>query len=203
MQFGSHWTRPTCIFSCVSSSNSLSASASECSLSCRGTGEPGQAAFSSQPCWELPSSGFTEVGCSCWSTKTIQHGFNGTVTAPSQHLDVFTIFSVSWHKLESLPGTAAVEGMTPPLFIHSVGTITVCLYRIREHLQLRWVSVWISQVFLTLGVGIPLSASCSRTRWRSSRWGSVWGWIWQTEAWAKFLFLLERAKWHTLNYKRH
>lgn len=78
MWFGSHWTRPTCIFSCVSSSNSLSASASECSLSCRGTGEPGQASCSSQPCWELPSAGFTEVGCSCWTTKAIKHVLNGS-----------------------------------------------------------------------------------------------------------------------------
>lgn len=150
MWFGSHRTRPTCIFSCVSSSNSLSASASECSLSCRGTGEPGQASCSSQPCWELPSNGFTEVGCSCWTTKTTKHALNGIVTAPGQHLDVFTICSVSWHKLESLPGTTAVEGMTPLLFIPSVGTITVYLHRIREHLELPWVSVWISHVLLTL-----------------------------------------------------
>lgn len=57
--------------------------------------------------------------------------YSTVVTAPGQQPDQLTTFSVSGHELESLPGTAAVEGMTPLLFIHSVGTITLCLYRKR------------------------------------------------------------------------
>lgn len=151
-----------------------------------------------------PAGSFPPLASQRWAAaagplKAKKHVLKGNVAAPGQHPDVFTVFSVSWYKLESLPGTAAVEGMTPLLFIHPVGTATVCLYGLRERLEPHWISVWVSHAFLTPWAGIPLSASCSRTRWRSSRWGSAWGWTWQTEAWAEFLFLLDRAKSH----KRH
>lgn len=69
----------TCSFSCVSSSNSFSASASEWSLSRRsgaassqgsGRSNPLQAPCSSQPSWEFPSGGFTlPEDSGCWRSE--------------------------------------------------------------------------------------------------------------------------------------
>lgn len=73
----------TCSFSCVSSSNSFSASASEWSLSRRSgdessqescTSVPVQAPCSSQPCWEIPFGGFTLTEDSdCLRSKRKEH----------------------------------------------------------------------------------------------------------------------------------
>lgn len=70
-----------CSFSCVSSSNSFSASASEWSLSRRSGAEsshescssaPLQAPCSSQPSWEFPSRGFTlPVDSGCWRSSSL------------------------------------------------------------------------------------------------------------------------------------